>query len=78
MTKNLFDELRSRPEVRKLVDCEAVAAYALEKGKHPQCPVKNRRALYNVYNLCTDLQKKSSSALNSDGDNVVEDDNMDG
>lgn len=50
-TKSIFTELNRYPELLKLVNRAELANYALELGKKEDCPVKNRRGLYNIYNM---------------------------
>ena len=50
MTKNVFEALRNHAGLIALVDTASLATHAMDTGKNPQCPVKNRRALYHIYN----------------------------
>ena len=56
VTKNVFEALRSHAALMALVDTASLATHAMDTGKNPECPVKNRRALYHIYNYFSTIK----------------------
>ncbi|OQV16176.1 putative Ribosomal RNA processing protein 1-like protein A [Hypsibius exemplaris] len=56
LTKNIFQCIRNHSDIIRRVNTAVLAAYALELGKEPKCLVKNRRALYNIFNYFSTLK----------------------